>query len=299
MKECIDESFVFDINSILLSDVYSDDTPSDKILSNLELQLVWASKVRFYMIKFMLPWDESDKSKRFKCRFDKRVLMAKSRYNSSEMRLWGCFNSIEQELDFRVLDRRIAYFNRYTRFEHETCVDCWRIGRFFKRSRIDIPNIVHLFFQDRGYEIWRYMSMYQDYNKVYENVSYNDVSDGDFSVYRDKYDCNYPLAICNSYLRCDWCSGLMNTLFDIEDFQWLGIYLDANRGLVFDDSDLERIRARSDYSYINNYLVDKYSEELRSLKSCLDPVRELDMIEWNENNVLDSNGDPIEMMDLG
>jgi len=296
-KRFVDDSYIFESNSILLSDVYSDDIRPDDILSNLEVQLKWAYKVRFYMLKFMLPWNPGDLDP-LRCRFDKRVLIPKAKYNSSEMRLWGCFDSSTQVLDFKRMDRTIAYFNRYKRFSGDTCFDCWRIGRFFQKSRLIIPSIVFVFFEDRGYEIWRFHSMFRDYKDFYKEYGYNEVCDSDFTVSSVKYECCYPLRICNYYLNCGWCSNLMETLFDEKDFQWLGIYLDMERCNVFNSDDLILIRSRSDFEFVNDMLMEKYSSQILSLRSCLATIKEDDMLDWNESSALNEDGDPIELLDL-
>jgi len=297
-KQLIDESYEFVPNSILLSDIYNDKIRPEEILFNLQLQLNWASKVRFYFLKFMLPWAPKEGMEKYKCKFDKRVLLVKSGYNSSEMRLWGCTTSEEKELDFVRLDRRISYFNRYKRFEFETCIDCWKLGRFFTKTRLIIPKLVYMFLEDRGYDVWRFFAMYADYYGKYKDVSRNEEFNSDFTVSPIKYVCCYPTRICNFHLKCDWCSNLLLTLFDEGDLRFLGHLIDNGRGNVFTQDDLKKMKDRYYFDYVENEMICKYPDELSSLKSCFIPKENAEFMEWTDINVLDGDGNPVEQMDL-
>jgi hypothetical protein len=297
IEDFIDENFVFEPHSVLISDVYNDNVKFDEIIANLILQMKWASKCDYYFVKFMIPWTENSGIP-FMCKFDERVLLAKSRHNSSEMRLWGCKDSSMKQLDFRFLDKSIAYFNRFKRFKYKTCYDCWRIGRYFTVNAGLYPDVITVYFSDRGYDIWRFKSMYNDYKLTYKKWTLNE-KENEVGIPKCKYDpkkyCKFPYKMCNYYTGCGKCRNHIEMLFDVADLNYLCFELDKNND-IFDDLYREVIFSGELGKIILSLVNGKYEDSFKILR--MSKVGVLDgpqILEWTSLNILDVNGDPVEM----
>jgi hypothetical protein len=237
IEDYLPDDYIFEANTILMSDIFADDTRPEELETNLLRQMKWAAQCDFYLVKFALPWFEAGHSKTLKLRYDVRTLLPKSRFNASEMRLWGTKQSEEKILDYALLDRRICFFNRFNRFRGDICYDCYRIGKFFCRLERNIPSIIYSLLSDRGYEVWRFIDMYMSCKAFYDDFTRNETvigSRGDVLTDFGRKSregvvpCRQPFKLCNFYSGCRDCELIIRNLFDENYMPYLGILLDFN-----------------------------------------------------------------------
>jgi len=293
IEEYLPDDYVFEDKSILISDIFSDNTEPSELEFNLLKQLVWGYQFEYYFVKFCLPWFDKDMSNReLKVRYDVRTLLSKSRFNSSEMRLWGTKKSTEKILYYDKMDGDICFFNRFNRFEHNICYDCHRIGKFFSELKTALPDIVKTFLEDRGYEIWRFIEMYDKTRQDYKLYSRNEqVYQADVRQ-KEKLKCMYPKKLCSAYSNCKDCVIVWEDLFSQSDYPFIAMLIDF-KGKVFTESFVRMIRSSSMGEYLST-IEETHIKSIKMLRDrSLDSKQILYMLDWGGITPLDSEGNPI------